>query len=211
MKGQQYIVMRMVRLLVVLIVGLSQFLSAQTAPTGGCSYLEKDKPSVYISYVRQQLVKNKKGKTEQKVLLRLHNNSTCEISVETPDNTDDKKLFKYETRTKSNGEKLTTNWQNPPSKDFDLDIYYDFKESKGKSWKPVNYWEARDLVFKYNIPSGYSAAFPVDERFIRKNQLISVLFEYDWEYSSELRTFGTISHRVIYDYRLPKGYFKDED
>lgn len=210
MKGHQYIVMGMVTRLFVLILGLTQFVSTQTTPASGCNYLEDDKPSVYVSYVRQQAVKSENGKTEQKVFLRLHNNSTCKIWVGTPDNTRDPTLFKYETRTKSNGEKLTALWQSPPSKDFNLDILYDIQESRNKKWKSATYWDGRDLVSKYAIPSGYSAAFPVDERFFRKRKAISVPFEYEWENSDNLRTMGTISHRVKYTYELPKGYFKEE-
>ena len=67
------------------------------------------------------------------------------------------------------------------------------------------------MVFKYSIPPGYSAAFPVDERYFKKKQGISVVFEYEWEDSSELRTFGVVMHRVSYGYDIPKGYFKEED
>ncbi len=203
--------MRRVFFLTGILAALSCYLCAQPPVSkDGCRYVEDDKPSLFISYVREGVVKTYKGTSVRKVFLRLHNNSTCDIHVETPDNTGDETLFKYGTETLPNGRTITGLLQHPQKKDFDLEIFYDVKESEAKGWKPANYWDDRDLVFKYSIPSGYTAVFPVDERFFRRKQRISILFGYDWEDDSDqLRTFGTITHRVTYVYDIPKGYFKE--
>ena len=175
----------------------------------GCESLAKEKPSVFISYEREMTEKNEKGQNVQKTLLRLHNNLSCEIAVETNDTMNDETLYRKEVTQQPNGDTFTKYIQNPP-KDFELPIFYDIKKSKGKPWKPANYWEDRHLVFEYSIPSGYSAVFQVEGKYFQKRLSISVPFKYSWEDTDELRTFGTISHRVSYVYDLPTGFYKDE-
>ncbi len=175
----------------------------------GCESLAKEKPSVFISYEREITEQNEKGQNVRKTLLRLHNNLSCEIAVETNDTMNNETLYKKEVSQQSNGDTITKYIQNPP-KDFELPIFYDIKKSKDKRWKPANYYEGRDLVFKYSIPSGYSAVFQVEGKYFQKRLSISVPFEYSWEDTDELRTFGTISHRVSYVYELPTGFYKAE-
>lgn len=174
---------------------------------GGCAYLKRDRPSIYISFDRHGTTVEK-GKNLRTTFLRLHNNSTCSITVKTTDTSYDETLNKKEVSRRPNGDTVTRFIPNPP-KDFELEIFYDIKESEDKKWKPANYWEGRDLVYTYPIPSGYSAAFSVDNEFFQKELPISVPFEYCWEDNFELRTWKTISHRVYYEYDLPTGFYKD--
>ena len=167
----------------------------------GCAYLEKKKPSIFISYERETTGQNSKGQDVRQVLLRLHNNSSCTIVIETDDMCCDETLFKKEISQLPNGNILTKYIPNPPEGALLL-IFYDLQETKNKAWRPANYWEGRDLVFRYTIPPGRSVIFRVEEKYFRKRFLISVPFNYAWEENAELSTFGTITHRVAYAYDL---------
>ena len=48
----------------------------------GCAYLNKEKPSLFLSYERELTERNNTGQLAKRVLLRLHNNSDCSINVE---------------------------------------------------------------------------------------------------------------------------------
>jgi hypothetical protein len=186
-----------------LILGLTQLLSAQAPPTSQCKVLDIDKPALYISYHGPRVIKDNDGKTAPVTVLRLHNNSSCSIKVETTDTSGNEILNRKQTTQVANGS-ITRYIPNPP-KDFGLEIFYDVKESDGKSWKPGNYWKDRDISFSYPIPPGYSAAFPVQEEFYRKKQFISVPFNYTWETGSN--NLYTVSHRVLYFHEFPRGFY----
>ena len=162
----------------------------------GCAYIKRDRPSIYISFDRQVMVKQK-GHDVREIFLRLHNNSTCSISVETyPDETPNKKTVSR----RPNGDPVTG----------PTPIFYDFKESKGEEWGPANYRRFRAVFNPYRIPAGHSAAFEVADELFRKELPISVPFEYSWEDNVDLGIWKTISHRVSYDYDMPTGFYKDE-
>jgi predicted NAD-dependent protein-ADP-ribosyltransferase YbiA (DUF1768 family) len=163
---------------------------------GGCAYLKRDRPSIYISFDRQIMVKEK-GSDVRETFLRLHNNSTCSISVETyPDETPNEKKVSR----RPNGDTVTTS----------TPIFYDFKESKGEEWKPANYRADRAVFNPYRIPAGHSAAFEVADEAFRKELPISVPFEFSWEDNVDLGLWKTISHRVSYDYDLQTGFYENE-
>ena len=174
--------------------------------SNGCAVKEGVKPSVFISYEAPTGSDNDKTKT----LLRLHNNTNCNIIVETsnivPPPSQYSHLFKTETKTLPNGNIETRFIPDPPEGAL-LPIYYDKQENRKQKARPANYWEGRDLVFEYTIPGGRSVTFPVDAKLFRNRFLISVPFTYEWEHAAKLRTFGTIEHRVHYEYELPTGYY----
>ena len=189
--------------LIVLIAPQNFFAQDTLRNQTGCTYLAKEKPSVFISYAGERTEQNEKGQNIRQILLRLHNNSSCEISVETnSETTGDESLYKKEVSQQPDGTIRTTYIPSPP-KDFEIPISYDIQELKNKAWKAGNYWEDRHLVYGYPIPSGHSAVFPVKEKHFRKRFYISVVFTYDWEHSSEL-----VLHRVFYFYEFPQGFYK---
>jgi hypothetical protein len=174
---------------------------------GGCNYLKEDRPSIFISYERETAGENAKGHNIRQMILRLHNNSTCTIVIETDDMIGNEKLFKKEVSRAPNGDIMTKYIPDPPEGAL-LSIFYDIQEARNKAWKPANYWEGRDLVFTYTVPSGHSVTFPVKEKYFKRKYLISVPFSYAWEDNHELSTLGTINHRVFYVYELPEGFYK---
>jgi len=190
--------------LIVLIATQNYFGQDSSQNQTGCTYLAKEKPSVFISYAGERTEQNEKGQNVRQILLRLHNNSSCKIIVETnSETTGDESLYKKEVTPQADGVTIIIKYIPTPPKDFEIPVSYDIQESKNKAWKAANYWEDRHLVFGYPIFSGYSAIFPVNEKHFRKRFSISVPFTYDWEHSSEL-----VSHRVFYFYDFPQGFYK---
>ncbi len=179
----------------------------------GCDYIDKAKPHIYISLETTGLVEEgKKGQKLQLVMLRLHNNSTCSIVVETDDlvgSSEGDKLFKKEMSKSANGDLITKYIPDPPE-GARLPMFYDVQNGLHDSPRPVNYWYGRDLVFNYVVPAGRSVTFPIRAKFFSKRAIVSVPFNYQWEDSPDLRTMGTITHRVVFSYDLPKGFYLPE-
>ena len=192
----------------VLLISLAAFSVAQerVRSPNTCAVKEGVKPAIFISYEAATGQDNDKTKT----LLRLHNNTNCDIIVETsdmlPPPTEYAHLFKTQTVTLSNGDIGTRYIPDPPEGAF-IPMYYDKQSDRKHKPKPANYWEGRDLVFEYTIPGGRSVTFAVDTKLFRNRARLSVPFTYEWEHNSALRTFGSIEHRVYYEYELPKGYY----
>jgi len=190
-----------------LLISLATFSLAQepVRSLNACAVKEGIKPAIFISYAAATGPDDDKTKT----LLRLHNNTTCNIVVETsdivPPPAEYRHLFKTQTKTLPNGDIGTRYIPDPPEGAF-VPIYYDKSDGKQKPI-PANYWGGRDLVFEYTIPGGRSVTFTVDTKLFRDRIRLSVPFTYEWEHDPELRTTGGIDHRVYYEYELPKGYY----
>jgi hypothetical protein len=179
---------------------------AQEIPksSNGCVVKETIKPSIYISYKASASESDR-----TKTILRLHNNTNCNIVIETSDlisTSDADTLFQKITKHLPNGSIATTYIPDPPEGAL-LPVYYDKQPTAKHKPQPANYWEGRDLVHEYTVPGGRSITFPIDANLFRKRFLISVPFSYEWEHPHELVTLGTIRHRVYYVYELPTGYY----
>jgi hypothetical protein len=170
-------------------------------PSNGCVVKETVKPSIFISYEAA----TGSGNDHTKTLLRLHNNTSCTIVIETSDlviTPEGDKLFKKITRREPNGSIATTYIPDPPEGAL-LPVYYDKQATRKHTPQPANYWAGRDLVNEYDIPGGRSITFSVDAKLFQKRVLISVPFSYEWEHPH----LGTLKHRVYYFYELPTGYY----
>lgn len=188
-----------------LLLATVSFAQEDSKSENGCVVKEPIKPAVFISFESATAADKDKTKT----LLRLHNNTSCNIVVETSDIVplpEYRHLFKTQTTTRANGDTATLYIPNPPEGAF-VPIFYDKQTDRTHKPKPANYWEGRDLVNEYTIPGGRSVIFAVDATFFRKRVRLSVPFTYEWEHASELHTFGTTEHRVYYEYELPTGYY----
>ena len=183
--------------------------SGQESPQGqaGCAYLDKEKPSLFISYERELTEKSNKGRPVGWVLLRLHNNSSCSIIVETGDMSGDETLFKKEVRKMPNGEVGTAYIPDPPE-GARLSICYDIQSSKTAAPKPANYLKYGDIAYTYTVPPGRSVTFVVDPKYFKKRYIISIPYSYSWEEITERNVWGSILHRVLYFYEMPGGFFQ---
>ena len=195
--------MRLPIILTICLLLLPQVSLAQRIPksSNGCVVKDSAKPSLFLSYEAAAGPDNDKAKT----LLRLHNNTNCNIVVETSDilpTNQGNNLFKSESRTLANGNTETKFTPDPPEGAL-LPIYYDKQQTAKHKPVPANYWEGRDLIFYYTIPGGRSVTFPVDAKLFRTRFLLSVPFTYEWEHD---RAYNPVEHRVYYDYELPSGY-----
>jgi len=173
----------------------------------GCAYLDKERPSLFISYVRELTEKGGKGRPAERVLLRLHNNSSCSFNIETDDMTGDESLFRKEVTKLPNGDIGTTYIPDPPE-GARLSIFYDIQASKTEAPKPANYPATRDIAYTYTVPPGRSVVFAVDAKYFKKQYILSIPYSYSWEEIPERNVWGSIQHRVLYFYELPEGFLK---
>ena len=171
-----------------------------TGQDGGCKKIDSEQPSIYIAFEREEKSANRKkaGQT----FLRLVNNTSCGIHVETDDNNySDTRLYRSESRKRENGGIVTTYTQLPVDR-LAKTVFYETAKAKS-DWSAANFDENRDLVIYFTIFPGLSTIFPVATEHTRKPFRVSVSFSYQWEGASE-----NTSHRVFYYPEMPKGFYE---
>lgn len=188
------------------IIASFNWLSMQVciAQDKGCSYLDKVKPAVFLSLVKQE-------QDTGQIFLRLTNNSTCALQVETNDYTVTSEYQKYSKekarKRQPDGTTIVSYTFDPPN-GTRIPVFYDVRLGKDSADTPANYWNGRDLIFFHTLAPGRTIIFPIKGDHFRNRYDISVLFHYEWENNKELSTLGTITHRVRYIYELEDGYYK---
>jgi len=149
---------------------------------GGCDVVDPSKPPQFVSYERTEPVSNRqRGARENRVWLRLHNNTSCTIIIAT----DGVKLSKLPGGTAT----------------FDLQdgtvigVNYEVQDSRReKGPKPVH---GGDEVIISRLPSSRSIIFSVPYIYFKQRLDIVVPFKYEWERSSSPRV-GPVYHRVSF-------------
>jgi hypothetical protein len=176
---------------------------AQTQPVNqaGCALIDESRPAQFISYV---------GTSEMMkwAVLRLYNNTSCSIIVETDDKSPTRlnKLpddnFNVETVISSGDEVL-------------LPIHYLVQDRKHwRAPEPAYGWG--DSVFTFEILAGKSAFFNVPLTYFRKRLDLVVPFSYSWERKKSIGMgIGGVVHRVylliedVPETELRKAYQKN--
>jgi hypothetical protein len=149
----------------VLILTLAALSVAQSGSSikHGCTVIDASRPPQFIVY---------EDKSESEIHLRLRNNSSCAILVETDDTypTEIKKLPGGGVRIESvldsrDGLRLLLHYlvQNKPQGD----------------WARAYGWG--DSVFIYEIPAGQSITFAVPVKYFKRRCNVAVPFGYSWE------------------------------
>jgi hypothetical protein len=150
----------------------------------GCSLIERDHPAQFILY------EGKSGPSSE-VRLRLRNNTSCPIIVQTDDvlPTQLKKLpngvLRFESVTDSqDGVRLR--------------LHYLIQDrQRGEALKSGYGWG--DSVFTYQISSGQSVIFAVPVSHFKRRFDIAVPFNYSWEGSAAIGMgAGGVVHRVYF-------------
>lgn len=149
----------------------------------GCRLLDQRAWAIYIKYERAGVDKlERKVKDEEKVWLRLHNNTSCAIFIPT-----DQAIV-----TKLPDGQITGDLQE--SADVIMGFEIQDRERK-KSPRPAYKWG--DLTNISRLPAGRSVVFGVPLSYFKKKFNIVVPFKYEWELNSPLGG-GRLVHRVYF-------------
>ena len=157
----------------ILLAGLICFLlmafvsSAQNIPNAqaGCSRLDQSHTAQFISY---------ESASESSVRLRLHNNSTCPIIVETDDR----------------APLLLGNVRN-------IALHYLVQDRRRQTVKPAYGWG--DSVSTVEILAGDSVTFSVPLEHFRRHLDVAAPFIYSWEGNHVgAGLIGGVNHHVYY-------------
>jgi len=128
----------------------------------GCRKIDKNHEVVYLELAEKQSAE-KERQHERTVLLRISNNTTCEVKLISPQD-----QFRF-----VNGE-LTSALDEGEK----VDIFYEV-ESKERRLRHYK----NDSLYYIRLLPGRSCVFPVLSSYLRKNNVICVPYRYSWEES----------------------------
>ena len=161
-------------------------IGAQERPANqtGCALIDKSRPAQFISY---------EGGSERisEVTLRLHNNTSCSIIVETDDSSPTRFIklpnggVRFETVTSSQD-------------GVRLPLHY-LVQDRRRRREPETAYGWGDSVFTYELLAGQSVVFTVPLIHFRKRLDIAVPFNYAWESDRAIGMgAGGVVHRVYF-------------
>lgn len=150
----------------------------------GCALVDKSRPAQFISY-------DGASETTSEVTLRLHNNTSCGIIVET----DDRSPTRL-SKLPNSGVRIE-----PVTSSQDgvrLPLHYLVQDrQRWKAPEPAYGWG--DSVFTYELLAGQSAVFTVPLSHFRKRLDVAVPFNYAWEGDKAIGMgVGGVVHRVYF-------------
>jgi hypothetical protein len=155
---------------------------AQQVPTtqAGCDLLDKSRRSQFISY---------ESRSKSEVKLRLHNNTTCKIIVQTDDREPRPLLRNSGLGSESTKARQDNLW---------LPLHYLVQDTRRwKAPEPAFGWG--DSAFTYELVPGASALFTVRLNHFKKHLDVVVPFNYAWEGNATIGMgVGGVVHRVYF-------------
>lgn len=171
-----------ITVLVLLIFAKSSL--GQNDPSGrqGCALLDATKAPQFITYEKR---------FESNIRLRLRNNTSCAVVVETDDH--------YPTQLKPLSTGGATIEAVTDSRDgLRLPLHY-FIHNRKRSEAPRRAYGWGDSVFRYEILPGQSITFDVPVIYFRRRADVAVPFAYVWEGRNSIATGrGGVAHRVYF-------------
>lgn len=150
----------------------------------GCALIDKSRKAQFISYERTSAISSE-------ITLRLHNNTSCSIIVETDD--------RFPTRLSklpNGGVRVET--VTSPQDGVRLPLHFLVQDRRRwKAPEPAYGWG--DSVFTYELAAGHYAVFTVPLSHFRKRLDIAVPFNYAWEGDRAIGMgIGGVIHRVYF-------------
>ena len=179
---------KMILLTVVLnlMLSASSNVEAQERPANqtGCAFIEKSRPAQFITY-------DGASETTSEAMLRLHNNTTCSIIVETDDRSPTR------LRRLPNGG-VTVGTVASSQDGVRLPLHYLVQDrQRWRAPEPAYGWG--DSVFTYEILAGQSVIFTVPLKHFRKRLDVAVPFNYEWESDRAISMgVGSVVHFVYF-------------
>jgi hypothetical protein len=148
----------------------------------GCSLIDKRHPSQFISYEGV-------SQSKSEVKLRLYNNSSCNIIVETDDRDPVRLLSKNGLGADETRDIQDNVW---------IPLHYLIQDRRRwKAPEPAFGWG--DSVFTYELLAGHSALFTVQLSHFKKHLDVVVPFNYAWEVNTTIAMgVGGVVHRVYF-------------
>lgn len=159
---------------------------AQERPThhAGCALIDKSRPVQFISYEGA-------SRTTPEVTLRLHNNTSCGIIVET----DDRIPTRF-VKLPDGGVKVET--VTSPQDGVRLPLHYLVQDKAGRR-APETAYGWGDSVRNYEVLAGQSIVFTVPLTRFRARLNVAVPFNYAWEGDRAVgRGVGGVVHLVYF-------------
>ncbi|MFL6230781.1 MAG: hypothetical protein ACJ741_18560 [Pyrinomonadaceae bacterium] len=151
--------------------------AAQIEKSPGCSIVRAGKPALFISY-------DSAGDDQRYVRLRINNNSTCVMVIETIDINPEAEAYKSSFKrqvTNVRGNLVVKYVFDPPREGVLIPVVYDHQDvANGKALEP-GMSILGDIKFTLNIPADRSVIFQVRAEYLRKDFRIAVPFNYEWE------------------------------
>ena len=168
----------------------SIFAQSKAPAQSGCTRIDADKAELSISYERVGEDKqNYKGKSRQRVWLRLHNNSNCALLIVTAS----AKI------TKLPNTKITFDLQ----EGAEVIVQYEIEDKRrNRAPSPANLQGYSSGVISH-LPSGRSIVFSVPLSYFKQQFDVAVPFRYESE-GVGTPGQGLVVHRIYFDSdRLP--------
>lgn len=159
---------------------------AQVSPAGraGCAVIEKGRPGQFISYEGL-------SDTAPEVMLRLHNNTSCSIIVET----DDRSPTRIRKLPNGGGR---VEFVTSSEDGLKIPLHY-LVQDRQRQRVPESAYGWGDSVFTYEVLAGHSAVFAVPLTNFKKRLDVVVPFNYSWEGNQGVGMgTGGVSHRVSF-------------
>jgi hypothetical protein len=171
-------------LIVGLLVAISSLVSQCMASQNGCVLIDKSRSAQIISY-------EKGSDTDPEITLRLYNNTSCSIVVETNDH--------YPTRLVKHPNKGVKIEVVTTSQDgIKIPLHYLVQDTR--RWRaPEPGYSWGDSVFNYEILAGQSVLFTVPLSHFKKRFDVIVPFRFKWERIGDISTvLGDVNHLVYF-------------
>lgn len=157
-------------------------LQANSANVDRCTLIDATHPPQFILYEKR---------SEVRVRLRLRNNSSCAIVVET----DDEYPIQFK-KQPDGGMRIESVLDSREGLRVGLH-YLIQNRRRAKALKRGYGWG--DSVFTYEIPAGQSILFDVPETQFKRRYDIAVPFAYSWEGRKSIATgVGGVAHQVYF-------------
>ena len=169
------------KLLIFLFTGTTLLAQNSKVKISGCFPVVAGNPSLYISYEGKKGA-GKQKPDENKVLLRLHNNTNCNIEIIT--------TATYTTVIKADGS-ITTDM--PQDSEVEIGFRIENQSPSGATT-----FEGLDHDISISdLPPGQSVLFSVPFVYFKPKQVVYVPYKYNWEVGSP--DTGTIVHRIYFE------------
>jgi hypothetical protein len=157
-------------------------LPANSPNVNRCSVIDATRPPQFIVY---------ESKFESQIRLRLRNNSSCAIVVETDDE------YPIQLKKQPDGG-IKVESVLDSREGLRVGLHYLIQNRRrGEALKRGYGWG--DSVFTYEIPAGQSILFDVPDTQLKRRYDIAAPFAYSWEGSKSIATgVGSVVHQVYF-------------